>query len=308
MEKLGVAASTVYHLAKTKRIEIEILPQGVSRTKRYSKSSVDHYYLTKHSVPNGVSISEFAKLHKVTNQRLYQLIHKLDLSVEKVVVGNRQRLILSSEQQQVLLDELEHKTHKGTKSDFYLFAKDIALFQLFYDAKNEFYRIIRNDRNEWGIVIALSNEFLPFEKALIEQSLKPAYTIHQPAIASNAYVNFIFQTNNANTYAFLDLCYEQLGIENMHILHKGSQLEVSLKAVNLQVKVQPLLTDYLNECCLNAVVEVSDGAYHFDVQDKAVTITLKGGLYTALKQASTAQRVSLSDYINQMLQQQLENK
>lgn len=308
MEKLEVAASTVYHLAKSKRIEMEILPEGVSRTKRYSKSSVDHYYLIKNSIPNGLSINDFAKLHKVTTQRLYQLINKLDLSIDKVVVGKRQRLILNAEQQRILQQELGQKTHKGTKSDFYLSKVDIALFQLFTDDNKQPYRIVRNERNEWGFIMSFSNQFLSFKEALVKQKLTPSYAIHQPSIASTMYINFRLKANHPSSYDFLDHCYTYLGIENMHMLQKGDELQLSLKAVNIPVINNPSMLDYLNDCCLNAVIDIFEGHYNFHIQDRAVTVTLKGDVYSALKQAATEQKISLADLINQLIEQQLMKK
>lgn len=301
-EKLGVAQSTVYVLAKKKLIDVEVLPQGVSRTKRYTKSSVDAYTNRQAIEKNGLTVAEFATHQQVSPQRVYQLIKKLAIHLEKAKIGKRKCLLLSMEHQQLLLQELQHKKHKGTTTDFYRFAEDIALFQLFQDRDQIAHRVMRNEAGEWGF---LSPTFLPFEQAISERLLQRAYDIHQPRLIANIYADFSFPIEDARMYEMMDLLYEVVGIENMHVYLHDQSVEVSVKALAYDISDKRIGIDYLNEHCLNAVITLSEAELRIQAKDKSVTVVLEADVYEAVKREKSIQNHSLTEVINRVLREKL---
>ncbi|MBQ0140008.1 MAG: helix-turn-helix domain-containing protein [Kurthia sp.] len=302
---LGIAESTVYSLAKSNQIECEVLPTGVSRPKRYLKDSVDTYKIRHLAKPEGLSIQEFALKHKISTQRVYQLIKKLHLGKNKATIDKRSRLIISPEDEALIVTEMNKKSHKGTKSDFYKYADNIALFQLFINPLNDKYRIIRNSYNVWGVNLSVTGEFLPFKEAVKQLKLQPAYTIHQNSLPSSMYVKFRFSTSDPEAYVFLDICYEMLGIENIHLLHKERLIELSIKAVPLQLQGKAVDVTHLNTSCLNAVGTIDNDELHFNLEDRPITIVLKGDSYKMLKSHAASERMSLSDMVNELIQKHL---
>lgn len=301
-EKLGVAQSSVYVLAKKKLIDVEALPQGVSRTKRYSKSSVDAYANRQAIDKDGLTVAEFAKNHQVSPQRVYQLIKKLALQLEKAKIGKRNRLLLSKEHQQLLLKELQHKKHKGTKTDFYRFTEDIALFQLFLDQRQIAYRVMRNEAGEWGF---LSPTFLAYDQAMSELQLQQAYDIHQPRMTANIYADFSFPVKDAKLYDAMDLLYEVVGVENMHVYQLDQTIEVSVKALTYDVRDKKINVDYLSDHCINAVIELSGADLRIQPKDKSVTVVLEADVYEAVKRQTSTQNQSMTELINRLLREKL---
>lgn len=304
-EKLGVAQSTVYVLAKKKLIEAEVLPQGVKRTKRYTKESVDAYATRLQVDKNGLTVTEFAKKQKLSPQRVYQMIKKQGWVLEKVMVGKRKNQLLSMEQQQILLKDLHAKKHKGTKTDFYCFVEDIALFQLFKDVDQVSYRVMRNEAGEWGVQLPLIHTFMPFAQALAERQLQPVYKLHQPLFPSNHYAKFSFSLTNPKTYEVIDVLYQIVGIENMHLYQQDTTVNIAVKALAFNISVGNLDLDYLNDNCLNAVTELSEGELCIRVKDKSVTVLLEADIYGALKQQVKEHNSSFSEMVNEMLREKL---
>lgn len=304
-ELLGVAESTVYSLAKNEQIVSEVLPKGVSRPKRYTKESVDIYKDSKQTEPIGFAISDLAEKYKVSNQRIYQLIKKLNLKTSRAVIGKRNKLIVSETDIVLIEKELTKKIHKGTKTDFYKHQEDIALFQLFNTASNEKYRITRTQSNEWGIHLATTNHFIPFKEAVEQLQLTSAYSIHKKPIQTAMFVNFTFKSTDLMAYEFIDACYSHLGIENMHLLFTDSELKLAIKAYNQFLSVCNLPVEYLNVHCENAVIELVNDEYEFVLSDKPLTVVLNGDSYDALKKYAEEMQKSFSSIVNELIQNHL---
>lgn len=302
-EKLGIAQSTVYVLAKKKLIEVESLPLGVSRTKRYTKESVDAYTERLKVDKKGLTVAEFAKSHNLSPQRVYQVIKKHGLQLEKVHVGKRKSVLLSTEHQQLLRKELQHKKHKGTKTDFYYFAENIALFQLFIDSEQVSYRVTRNETGEWGFHLPVIHTFVPYDQVMKERQLQPTYGLHQPLITSSVYANFSFSLTNPQTYEAIDLLYRVVGIENMHLKQQEATVEIAVKAQVFDISDENINLDYLNDNCLNAVIALSESELHMQVNDKSVTVLLESDIYEAVKQQVKDENSSFTELINAVLRE-----
>lgn len=304
-ELLNIAESTVYTLAKKNKIEVEVLPPGVSRPKRYTQQSVIAFKNEHQEKPNGLSIHELASKYQVSKQRIYQWIKRLELHTETAIIDKRQCLVLAVADEAILAEALNKKTHKGATTDFYQHLQNIALFQLFKTESGEQYRITRNEQNEWGIHVALTNEFVLFEEAVTRFGLIPVYTIHQDVIANTTYINFRFPMANREVYPFIDQCYANLGVENMHLVVKQSELLLAIKAEHTFLSVCETAIDYLNSHCENAVIEPVDGELQFTLLDKPVTVILREEIHLKLKQLATEENKSFSDIINELLKKQL---
>lgn len=302
-EKLGIAQSTVYVLAKKKIIEVETLPPGVARTKRYTKDSVDAYADRLKVDKKGLTVAEFAKSQKLSPQRVYQVIKKQGLQLEKVHIGKRKSQLLSKEHQQLLIKELQHKKHKGTKTDFYYSAENIALFQLFKDAEQISYRVARNEAGEWGFHLPVIHTFMPFAQVMTERQLQPVHELHQPLITSSVYADFSFSLTNPKTYEVIDLLYQTVGIENMHLKQQETTVEIAVKALTFDISDEHIDLDYLNTNCSNAVIELSEGELRMQVNDKSVTVLLESDIYEAVKQQVKDDNSSFTELINAVLRE-----
>lgn len=302
---LGVAESTVYSLAKANKIEAEKLPKGVSRPKRYTKESVHTYKQNKQKQPDGLGIHELANKYQVSKQRMYQVIKKLKIETSSGVVGKRKILLVAQSDEQLIATELNKKTHKGTKTDFYRHQEDIALFQLFISSSKERYRLTRNAYNEWGIYLPITNEFILYSEAVEQLHLLPAYSLHKKSIQTSMYVNYTFKTTDSLAYDFIDACYHYLGIENMHLLFKDNEIKIALKAHNGFLNSCKLNIDHLNTHCENAVIELFNTELQFVLFDKPLTVILKGDAYHTLKDYAEEKRMSFSEIINELIEKQL---
>lgn len=306
IEFLGIVEATFYKLVQNGQLEAEILPENIKRKKRYSKDSVLRYQQQYQPDIPGLKVAEFAKKHKLTNQRVYAYIKKLDFTLPTVQIGKRKVLYLTSEQQEVLIKEIYKHKHRGAKSDFFNSKSEVALYQKFINEAGESYRVV-NENGEWGFYI--TNQFIDVEQAKKELLLEPSYSIHKKPIYSSSYAEFIIPA--VKSYAFLDLFYNALGIENIYIFHNPSEnvIELSLKAISTDVadiihisndSIQSILNS-LNQYSINGSVTLVDGILNITANTKSITFEVNETVYELIEAMALRNGTSISKEVTKIV-------
>lgn len=276
-EILNIAGSTVYKLVNDNILEVALTESNVTGSRRYTQQSVEAAKERFNPDIPGLKIVDFAKKHNYSTPRVYTAIKKTQITIDTIIINNKNVMYLSNENQTILLKELSKNKHKGEKRTFYNKEYNIALYQGFKDTDQAIHRVQINEENEWGFYI--ENLFIPFEKAVKTLNLKPFYAISNTGFKQNksSYLDFLFATLHNETFkAFLDFSYAHFGIEHMHLaLNANGEIELAVKETFIErdlLKAVDITT--LQEALINGEMTVEAGIVIFQSHDKTLTLRI----------------------------------
>lgn len=225
-EILDISPSTVYYYERTNKIDTVPDPHRIFPETRYTKESVDQLKETLQPKVTGVSPSALAKELRISRYRIYELIHSLQLDVPTVPFGTeRYRYMLQDEH----VEQIRAIIEKEGTSDALFFdaARDVALYQMFTNG-TESVRLLWNETlNEWG-VHRYGMTWMSLEQ-LEKEGFRASYNIHQPSMRANDSIVFHVPKNDGKNFFFLDVVYQEWGVENCSIRDTETYIQVMIK-------------------------------------------------------------------------------
>lgn len=305
---LNIAGSTVYKLVNDDILEVAPAESNVTGSRRYTKQSVDAAKERINPDIPGLKIVDFAKKHNCSTPRVYTAIKKTQITIDTIIINNKNVMYLSNENQAILLKELSKNKHKGEKRTFYNKEYNIALYQGFKDTDQAIHRVQISEGNEWGFYV--ENQFIPFEKAVKTLNLKPFYTISNTGFKQNksSYLDFLFATLHNETFkAFLDFSYTHFGIEHMHLaLNANGEIELAVKETSVERDLLKAIDiTMLQEALINGDIMVELGRVTFQSNDKTLTLRISKEAEELLHKEQAATDKSHSIIVDTLIKKHL---
>ncbi|MEX3624910.1 helix-turn-helix domain-containing protein [Viridibacillus arvi] len=229
--KLGVSKVTVYQYGKQGKIrKIKDPFSNVNQT-RYARKEVDELVEERNLRPSGLSVSEAAQALGVAKPRIYSLIKDGILEAQEIYIGDEsKRLIIQEAPLNYARKWLEEqKNRRAAKWEFYDRDNDVALYQLFESKDGQTYRLMKNDKGDWGFYLP-PHTWVGYKEALKTLIFTPTYKIHKKTLRrSKFYVDFKLPKDNSATYEILDTFYIAAGVENLRLREVMDTILLSIK-------------------------------------------------------------------------------
>lgn len=234
---LGVSKVTVYQYAKQGKIRKIIDPfKNVNKT-RYVRKEVDELVEARRLKQTGISVSEAAQKLCVTKQKIYSLIKDGILEAQEIYISDdSKRLVIQEEHLEHAKKWLEEqKNRRAAKWEFYDRDYDIALYQMFESKDGQGYRLMKNDKGDWGFYLP-PHTWISYKEAVKTMFVAPNYSIHQKTLRSSKfYVDFTLPRDNPSSYVIIDAFYIAAGVENLRIREELDTILVSIKEGKYEV-------------------------------------------------------------------------
>lgn len=256
---LEVSKVTVYHYAKQGKIRKIFDPHYNAKEARYARKEVDELYLKKQSQPEGISVSEACKKLGVSKAKVYSLIKEGVLQADTIPFGDEhKRFIIKKESiektQKYLSDQVQKR---AAKWEFYDQILNVALFQLFISPSDRFFRLLKNEEQQWGFYTD-EQTWLNYKEAIKIMGLKPVYNIHQETLRkSQFYVDFELPKSDADSLKILDIFYSVAGVENLRLRDECSVIRLSIKEGSYPAGV-------INDSLLNLMKPITYGTINYE--------------------------------------------
>ncbi|MCM3318019.1 helix-turn-helix domain-containing protein [Rummeliibacillus stabekisii] len=273
---LNIAESTVYRYAEQGKIQTEPNPYRMKKSTRYTKESVEQFLQSQKA--DGITVDGLAKKLKISKARIYQLLQQNDeLDVIKTPYGaNNYKYLIPASTQKAISKLLRKKKSKGAKKDFYNSQYNIALFQLFRNDYGKFYRIFKNERNEWGLYLNGTNNFVDYKTAMEELKIEPSYALNnRSSLKNNGYGHFEVPKDESG-FLFIDYFYQHLGINNMYVNEQSETIDLFLKETNIPLDKCPLPSELTIDIItsIEGDIYIDEESFHILKGHKSITFSL----------------------------------
>lgn len=304
-ELLGISKATVAYYAKQNKIRRIPDPHRNHREAIYNKKEVEELVkIQQENTLNDMTPSALAKELGIPTRKVYSLLHEEMLPYNEHRKGKRVVYSLPEETVEKIRSIYpRERPLRGLRQDFYNSAFNIALYQMFISENNHMVRVSRNEKGDWGFILA-SRKWIPFTEGITTHQLKPLYSIHQPLQTGKGYTDFSLATDNVWTFDFLDFAYQTIGIENLRLREEEDRLFLSIKSRHYK-KTVPLPSSIK----LTALEEfITQGSMDEDHENwvlqsgyRRTTFDLPEDLLKQIEEHAQQERMTMSEWVETII-------
>ena len=304
-ELLGISKATVAYYAKQNKIRRIPDPYRNHREAIYNKKEVEELVKIRQENPlNDTTPSSLAKELGIPTRKVYSILHEEMLPYNEHRKGKRVVYSLPEETVEKIRSIYNRERPiRGLRQDYYDSTFDIALYQLFHSENNHMVRVSKNEKGEWGFILA-SRKWIPFTEGITTHQLKPFYSIHQPLQTGKGYTDFSLATDNVWTFDFLDFAYQTFGIENLRLREEEDRLFLSIKSRSYNQTVP--LPSSINLAALETSITQGsmtegEGTWVLHSGYRRTTFDLPEDLLKQIEEHAQQQRMTMSEWVETVI-------
>ncbi|MGE7907544.1 helix-turn-helix domain-containing protein [Peribacillus sp. NPDC094092] len=300
---LGVSKATVYHYGKQKKIMKIQDPHRLHKEARYEKAEVDRLVYEKQSLPTGMSPNEVAKKLGLSVQSVYKYIQDGSIKAKAVPYGDERITYVISEAayQEAEKSLKPTETQRPKKYEYYDSKNDMALYQRFHSSKIPEARVLRNEENVFGFYLPNIQKWLTYEEGMKTYTLKPSYSIHQPTLDYNGYVELQVPKNEVVFYPFIDYLYEIWGVENIRLREQSETVLLYIRAGEKPLTSEVFGIADILPYLINGGIHHEDDTLILRSPNRKTSFELPIELLETISDLAEQEGISISKWVEQKL-------